>query len=254
MKTIKSCIFSLLMFLATLTVYATVQRDNIVKGNKAYSAGSYSTAVDQYKKVVEAGYESPELYYNIGNSYFKLNDYANAILWYERAKRIDPGNEDIDFNLNVANTKISDKIEPLPELFYKRWLNAVILLFSVDTWATVSIIMFITALLCGVLYLASRVLILRKIGFWFGLGLLFIAGLSMVFAWSGYSFTRNTNEAIVFAPTITVKSSPDEKSTDLFVIHEGTKVRLLDNISGWYEIRIASGSVGWLPATSLEEI
>jgi hypothetical protein len=114
--------------------------------------------------------------------------------------------------------------------------------------------MFIIGLLCGILYLASRVLILRKIGFWFGLGLLFMSGLAMTFAWSGYSFTKSTTEAIIFAPTITVKSSPDEKSTDLFVVHEGTKVRLLDHISGWYEIRIVNGSVGWHPASSLEKI
>lgn len=246
--------FLLIILFGVNAGFASVQRDNIFKGNKAYSTGSYSTAVDLYKTVVNAGYESPELFYNIGNSYFKMNDFANAILWYERAKRIDPSNEDIDFNLNVANTKISDKIEPLPELFYKRWFNALVQLFPVDSWAIMGIIFFIAGLLCGILYLASRVLILRKIGFWLGAALILIAGLSIGFAWSGYSFTKATSEAIVFAPTITVKSSPDEKSTDLFVIHEGTKVRLLDNISGWYEIRIANGSVGWLPANSLEKI
>jgi tetratricopeptide (TPR) repeat protein len=250
----KPYLIILIILLTALTVYPSVQRDNIFKGNKAYSAGSFSTAVELYKKVVDAGYESPELFYNIGNSYFKMNDYPSAILWYERAKRLDPGNEDIDFNLNVANTKISDKIEPLPELFYKRWFNGLVQLFSVDTWATMCLTLFIACLLCGVLYLASRVLILRKIGFWFGFGLLLMAGFSMIFAWSSYSFTKATTEAIVFAPTITVKSSPDEKSTDLFVVHEGTKVRLLDNISGWYEIRIANGSIGWLPASSLEKI
>lgn len=254
MSSLKPYTILLIMLLANLTGYASGQRDNVFKANKAYSDGAYSNAVDLYKKVVDAGYESPELFYNLGNAYFKLNDYANAILWYERAKRIDPGNEDIDFNLNVANTKISDKIEPLPEMFYKRWFNGLVRLFSVDTWAAMCIAMFIAGLICGILYLASRVLVLRKIGFWFGLGLLFFSAISLIFAWSGYSFTKATSEAIVFAPTITVKSSPDEKSTDLFVVHEGTKVRLLDNISGWYEIRIANGSVGWLPATSLEKI
>jgi tetratricopeptide (TPR) repeat protein len=244
----------LLLLCTTLSGYPVSQRDYIFKGNKAYSAGSYSTAVEMYKKVTDAGFESPELFYNIGNAYFKMNDFASAILWYERAKRIDPANEDIDFNLNVANTKISDKIEPLPELFYKRWFNALIQFFSVDVWASICVVLFIAGLLCGILYLSSRVLVLRKIGFWLGFGLLAMAGLSFVFSWSSYSFTKATTEAIVFAPTITVKSSPDDKSTDLFVVHEGTKVRLLDNISGWYEIRIANGSVGWLPATSLEKI
>jgi hypothetical protein len=183
-----------------------------------------------------------------------MNEYSRAILWYERAKRLDPGDEDINYNLNVANTKISDKIEPLPELFYKRWYNGLVQAFSIDTWARILVFLFLAGLLCLILYLTSRVLILRKIGFWSALVMFFLSFSALVFAWSGHSFTKSTSEAIVFAPTITVKSSPDEKSTDLFVLHEGAKVRLLDNISGWYEIRIANGSVGWLPNNSLEKI
>ena len=244
----------MILLLATLTGYPSGQTEMVVKANKAYSAGSYSTAADLYNKVAASGYEAPELFYNLGNSYFKMNDYAHAILWYERAKRLDPGNEDIDFNLNVANTKISDKIEPLPVLFYKRWFNGALQFFSVDGWATAGIIFLIGGLLAGVLYLASRFLILRKIGFWSASGLLFLSLISLLMAWSSYSFTKSTAEAIVFAPTITVKSSPDDKSTDLFVVHEGTKVRVMDVINGWYEIRIANGSVGWLPLSSLEKI
>jgi len=254
MTGIKHFLVFLLMLSVTITGYATMQRDNVLKGNKAYSAGTYSVAAEHYKKVVDAGYESSELYYNLGNTYFKLNDYASAILWYERAKRLDPGNEDIDFNLNVANTKISDKIEPLPELFYKRWFNDLVHVFSVDTWAMMCVCMFITGLFGLVLYMASRVMVLRKIGFWTALVVFSLTIITMVLAWNGYNFTKSASEAIVFAPTITVKSSPDDKSTDLFVLHEGTKVRLLDDISGWYEIRIANGSVGWLPNNSLEKI
>ncbi|MCX6268191.1 MAG: tetratricopeptide repeat protein [Bacteroidetes bacterium] len=243
-----------IFFCLSHAAFSTAEQLNLAKANKAYSAGSYSVALDLYNKVVEAGYESPELFYNTGNAYFKLNDYAHAILWYERARQLDPGNEDVNFNLNVANTKISDKIEPLPELFYKRWFNGFVQALSVDTWALISVCLFIAGLSGLVLYLASRVLILRKLGFWCALGMFFLSLFMFVFAWYGYSFTKSTHEAIIFAPTITVKSSPDEKSTDLFVLHEGAKVRLLDNISGWYEIRIASGSVGWLPKNSLEEI
>jgi tetratricopeptide (TPR) repeat protein len=244
----------IMFLLCTLTGFSSGQQDNIIKANKAYSSGSYTAALELYTKVVSAGYESPELFYNLGNTCFKMNDYAHAILWYERAKRLDPGNEDIDFNLNVANTKISDKIEPLPELFYKRWFNSVLRLFSVDMWAGIGIAMFIAGLLGAVLYLVSHILILRKAGFWSAAVLLLLAFLSLFFAWSSNSFTKAATEAVVFAPTITVKSSPDDKSTDLFVVHEGTKVRVLDNINGWYEIRIANGSVGWLPVTSLEKI
>ncbi|MEI7662227.1 MAG: tetratricopeptide repeat protein [Bacteroidota bacterium] len=250
----KYFIATLLLLITSLTGYSLGQMENIIKANKAYSAGSFTTAADLYNKVVTAGYEAPELFYNLGNTYFKMNDYSHAILWYERAKRLDPGNEDIDFNLNVANTKISDKIEPLPELFYKRWFNAMVQLFSVDSWATFGILFFIAGLLGGVLYMASHILILRKAGFWSAFGFIFLSVFTLMMAWSSFSFTKSTAQAIVFAPTITVKSSPDEKSTDLFVVHEGTKVRLIDNINGWFEIKIANGSVGWLPVSSLEKI
>jgi len=250
----KSLLFAILLFLISTGLMASPQQVYFLKANKAYSEGAFTTAAELYQKVVAFGYESPELYYNLGNSYFKLNDFAGAILWYERAKRIDPGNEDIHFNLKVANNKIADKIEPLPELFYKRWYNNIVQLFSVDAWAISGIVLLVFALGLGSVYLVSRALIFRKIGFWAGNILLILALLSFLFTWSGYLALRSTNQAIVFSPTITVKSSPDEKSTDLFVVHEGTKVRLLDNISGWYEIKIANGSVGWLPATALEKI
>jgi tetratricopeptide (TPR) repeat protein len=243
----------LLLGIMAVAVHASGE-DDIVKANKAYSAGSFAVAAETYRKVAEAGYEAPELFYNLGNSYFKMNDFPHAILWYERARRLDPGNEDISFNLNVASTKISDKIEPLPELFYKKWFGAIIQLFSVDTWARIGICLFIGSLLCGLIYIVSRVLFLRKLGFWLASGMFILSVVTLSLAWSGYSVSKSTAEAIIFAPTITVKSSPDDKGTDLFVVHEGTKVRLLDNISGWYEIRIANGSVGWLPESSLEKI
>jgi len=225
-----------------------------MSGNKAYGNGSFTEAVDLYKKVVMLGYESPELYYNLGNAYFKLNDYPNAILWYERAKRLDPGDEDIDFNLKVTNNKIPDQIEPLPELFYKRWFRNLIDLFPADRWAGMGIILFVLALISGTFYLISRVLIFRKIGFWAGSVLLLFSVLTILFAWSGYTSVKNTREAIIFTPTITIKSSPDEKSVDLFVLHEGTKVQIKDKIGAWYEIRIANGSVGWIPLNAVETI
>ena len=226
----------------------------VAKANKAYVAGAFESAVASYLKVTETGYGSPELYYNLGNAYFKMNNYPKAVLWYERARRLDPSSEDINYNLSVANTKISDKIEPLPELFLKRWYRNFLLIFPLDIWAMICVLAFIAGLSGMVLYIVSRVLILRKIGFWSGTVLLLVAVISLALSWNVYSLSRSTSEAIVFSPTITVKSSPDDKSTDLFVLHEGTKVTLLDNISGWYEIRIANGSVGWLPVNSLEKI
>jgi tetratricopeptide (TPR) repeat protein len=226
----------------------------IAKANKAYSDGYYANAVELYKGVIAGGYESVELYYNLGNACFKLNDFAAAILFYEKARKLDPGNEDVNFNLRIANTKITDKIETVPELFYKRWYKSLIESFSVDKWARIGLVSLFLGLIAGLLYVISRHLFIRKAGFWVGIVLIFLSLTFFLFALQGYDAVKNRKSAIIFAPTVTIKSSPDEKSVDLFVLHEGAKVELMENIGGWYEIRIANGSVGWLPASSVEGI
>ncbi|MBE0647442.1 MAG: tetratricopeptide repeat protein [Bacteroidales bacterium] len=244
----------LMLVLFSSSLSAQDSQKLVADANQAYSDGIYTDAVTLYKQVIGQGYEAPELYYNLGNAYFKLNEMPQAILWYERAHRLDPGNEDISFNLNVANNKIADKIDPLPQLFYIRWYQAVVTLFPVNAWAVQTIVFFALTLTCITLYFSSRRLFLRKAGFWAGMLFIFLTLFTLLFSVSGYQSTKNLHEAIVFDPTITVKSSPDEKSIDLFVLHEGTKVQLLDKIGDWYEVRIASGSVGWLPAGALEEV
>jgi tetratricopeptide (TPR) repeat protein len=226
----------------------------VAKANKAYSDGLYAEASDLYKKVASAGYESPELFYNLGNTCYKLNDYPGAILWYERAKRLDPGNEDITFNLSVANSKIADKIEPVPEMFYRRWYFSLVNRFPADSWAWISVILFLTTLASASLYLITRRLFLRKTGFWAAAAVLILFLCTLGFALSAADQSRNVREAVIFTPSVTVKSSPDEKSVDLFVLHEGTKVRIMDQIGTWYEIKIANGSVGWLPDGFMEQI
>lgn len=226
----------------------------VEKANRAYSDGLYAEAAELYEKVAESGYQAPGLYYNLGNSLFKLNNYPGAVLWYERAKRLDPGNEDITFNLNVANSKISDKIEPVPEMFYRKWYFNLINRFAADGWAWISVICFLAAFSFASLYLVAARLFLRKAGFWSGAVFLVLFLFAMLFAYSAHDQANNIEEAIIFTPTVTVKSSPDDKSVDLFVLHEGTKVRIMDQIGSWYEIRIANGSVGWLPSTVMERI
>lgn len=235
-------------------VQANNFQELVLKANKAYSTGDFTKAAELYKSVVDAGYESADLYYNLGNAFFKQQDYPNAILFYERARKLDPANEDIDFNLNVANTKISDKIEPVPELFYKRWFKGLVLLFPVDSWALLAVLLLGSAVAGFIFYLVTRILLVRKIGFWAGIFLTVLSLLCLLFSWSGNRYLSSTEAGIIFTPTVTVKSSPDDNSTDLFVVHEGTKVLLLDNINGWYEIKIANGSVGWLPNSTLVKI
>ena len=226
----------------------------VAQSNKAYNEGLYAEAAKLYEQVAATGYESPELYYNTGNARFKLNDFPGAILWYERARRLDPGNEDILFNLNVANSKIADKIEPVPEMFYRRWYFTLVDRLSADGWAWASVSCFLAAFAMAVLYLLASRMFLRKAGFWSAGVFLVLFLFGLVFSFSANEKAYNTEEAIIFTPTVTVKSSPDEKSIDLFVLHEGTKVRIMDRIGEWYEVRIANGSVGWLLSSTMERI
>jgi tetratricopeptide (TPR) repeat protein len=242
------------LFFLSIWLFAVDNQTIIAQANKAYSEGMYNNALDMYKQVLKSGYESADLYYNIGNASYKVNDFTSAILYYEKAIKLDPGNADYAFNLKIANGKISDKIEPIPELFYRRWYHSLVTQFSADTWAKAGVVIFVLSLLFGALYFISRVLFIRKIGFWTGIILLVITFFSLLFAYQNYSKLQSQDEAIIFAPTVTIKSSPDEKSIDLFVLHEGTKVQLIDHIGTWYEIRIANGSVGWLPLASIERI
>ena len=207
-----------------------------------------------YKSIIAAGYESVDLYYNLGNACYKQNDISSAILYYEKAHKLDPGNEDVNFNLKIANTKITDKIEAIPELFYKRWYRKLIESYSVDKWSKTGVVLLCLGLFAGLFYFVSRTLIIRKAGFWLGFVFILISLFSFLFAWQSYNNIMHRKEAIIFAPTVTIKSSPDEKSVDLFVLHEGAKVELIDNIGTWYEIRIANGSVGWLYESAIERI
>jgi tetratricopeptide (TPR) repeat protein len=226
----------------------------IKQANKDYSAGEYNKAISGYEKVISQGYTAAELYYNLGNAYFKINDYPSAILFYEKACKLKPNDDYIETNLKIANSKIIDKIEPIPHLFYKRWWLSAQNRFTLNGWAVCIIITSVLFCLFAGIYLVSAKLIFRKTAFWSAILLLFVTLLSFTLAFQRYNSIRNQQEGIVFSPTITVKSSPDANSTDVFVIHEGTKVVITDRLDSWVEIKIANGNVGWIQKELLKTI
>jgi tetratricopeptide (TPR) repeat protein len=233
----------------------TEQIDSLVlQADKAYNESRFEESIELYLQVVEMDYESADLYYNIGNSYFKLNKIPYAVLYYEKAKKLDPGNEDIEFNLNLANSRVIDKIEAIPELFYVTWWKNIRNLLDTDGWAKAGIIAFILFWIVALVFFFAKSILLRKASFWSGIiTILIAAGSFTMAAQSHHSLTRQ-KEAVIFTPTLTVKSSPNENSVDLFVIHEGTKVRITDNVEGWSEIVIANGSKGWVKDNSFKII
>lgn len=243
-----------ILTLAINSVFSTEIDSLFTKANDAYNNEMYTDAIDNYLKIFDAGYESDVLYFNLGNACFKLGDISSAILYYEKAKKLNPNDDDINFNLSVANTKIVDKIEPVPELFFKQWWRSIYNLFDANTWAKISVGGFILFFILLAFYLLSKLLIIRKTAFYTGVIILFLTIFTFVIASQKYNVSKNQNEAIVFTPTITVKSSPNPNSVDLFVIHEGSKVSIIEQVGNWCEIKIANGSVGWLPAEALRNI
>lgn len=247
----------ILNFILILALSITIAKGNdelFRQANEEYKNKAWDKAITDYGKLLSSGQESAIVYYNLGNAWFKKNDLPNAILYYEKARKLNPGDADIQFNLSVVNARIVDKIDVLPELFYKRWWKETRSFFTADGWAItalISLTLFFTLL---TIYLVMRSSLLRKTAFFTALLVLLIFVLSMVFSSQSYNLIINQREAIVFDPAVPVKSSPDETSTDLFILHEGTKVKILDNVGDWYRVVIASGSDGWVTSTSLKVI
>jgi len=243
-----------ILILVSLSGAAQDRGDIDARARKAYNAGMYQQSIEAYESILASGQESFVLYYNLGNAYFRANDIPSAILFYEKALKLEPNHPDIRHNIMIANTKITDKVELVPELFYKRWWRSFLDSFDLDTVATLLIIFLGVTLLFTGLYLSARTLNIRKFSFWAGAAAAVLLILAIVAAQQKERLMKNHQEAVVFTPTVTVKSSPDFGSKDLFVIHEGLKVTLLDKIGEWQEIKIANGSIGWLLISDIRNI
>lgn len=236
-----------------ISMFANTQQ-TIAVANEAYNQGLYDSALNTYHQVIDQGLESGELYYNIGNAYYKNNDVASAILYYEKARKLLPNDENIEYNLSIANSMIVDKIENVPELFYKEWWNFFYNFMGADAWAIFALISFALLVFTIGSFIISNKRSHRKISFYIS-GIFFLVTVTTsTLAYQKYYYNIEHKEAIVFDLSITVKSSPTQNAVDLFVIHEGTKVRIIDKIDNWVEIRIKNGSVGWLPEKSIKEI
>ena len=239
----------IILSLAALTMKAQTQNEQwFEQANATYNAGNYDSAMMFYEQILATDVESVPLYYNMGNAYYKMREYPMAIYCYEKALKLDPSNDDVRTNLEIANLAIVDKIEPVPQSFIVKGWNGLKHKLSGDEWAYVSIGTFALLLVAVYLFLRARRTAWRKLGFFGGIVVFIVLALSVLFAAQLKHAVSKQDHAIVMTPTVTVKSSPNEASVDLFVLHEGTKVTLLDEADGWNKIRIANGSVGWLQA------
>ncbi|VAW26749.1 hypothetical protein MNBD_BACTEROID07-1704 [hydrothermal vent metagenome] len=254
MKRIEKYIFLLMLVAVSLHALAFSPDSLMNRANRAYDQQQYDSAIIMYQRVLKQGLVSPTLYFNLGDAYYRKKDMPSAILYFEKAKKLDPNNADIQYNLNLANTMIPDKIEKIPVMFLKRWWNYFYDLFDANTWAILSLVSLAFLVLFIGIFILSRGRNIRKISFFIGLLLLLASVAAFGLASQKAYYMRHHNEAIIFTPTITAKSSPTPNSVDLFVIHQGTKVRLLDEVDGWEKIKLQNGSIGWLPKQSMKKI
>lgn len=224
------------------------------KANKAYQIKNYSEATSLYLSIYKSGTTSFEMCYNLGNSYYKQNEFAQAIIWYERAKRLDVNNEDVNFNLNIARTKIADKIEPVPTIFLVDWWWNFVFLFNVNIWAIVTLSFFLITLLLIVWFLFSNSISTRKWALYLSFSIFSLFLITSLAAWSHRNYVLDTHSLIIIEPSCNVISSPDENSALLFVIHEGSKVRKTDQVGEWLEIKLDNGTKGWVRNEEVEVI
>jgi tetratricopeptide (TPR) repeat protein len=222
--------------------------------NKLYQDGRYEDAILAYESVINSGYESATLYYNLGNSYFRSNKLGNARLYYEKALKLNPDDEDAQANIQYLEGLLSDRFEEVPIIFYKKWINSIYISLSSNQWAYISMILFVISILSVSVYLLLRNTLLRKTGFYSGLLFLLLSILSLTASWKQYQQIKKPDSAVVIDLSVNVKSAPRETGTGLFVLHEGAKVWLEDKTSGWQEIRLSDGRKGWLPVESIQSI
>lgn len=224
-------------------------------GVQAYTDGKFSDASAAWTSIEESGQKSAKLYYNLGNAWFKQGNYPKAILNYERALRLDPSYSDARYNLEFTSNFVQDKIEPVPEFILKSVARKVCYVMGSNAWAVIFLVLLAAALVMGLLFLLGSSVGKRRAGFYCGIVLLLLSAGALSFSIWQKSDSVKTDTAIVMSPVSSVKSSPSSGSSkDLFVIHEGTKVTILDEVGSWKNIALADGRQGWIPASDIEII
>lgn len=224
-------------------------------GVEAYGEGRWSDALSQWQSICDEGLESPDLYCNIGDAWFKMNELGEAVLAYERALKLDPSNSAARYNLDFVNARIQDKIEAVPEFFLKQWSRRMCWLLPSGTWAILGLILFAAVMACLLGFLLSSRSSVRKSCFISGIVLLVLSASSTAFAFRQRSDYLKTDSAIVMKPVSSAKSSPGSSSVvDLFILHEGTKVTIVDRVGDWTNIELSDGRQGWVLSSDLEII
>ncbi|WP_256004397.1 SH3 domain-containing protein [Pedobacter deserti] len=249
-----------LLYLVLLLAYpffsnGQLDADSLFKaGNKQYGKQQFSAAAQSYQRLADAGYLSADLYMNLGNAYYKLDEIPKAILYYEKAYKLSPGDAEIEHNLYLANARVKDRITPVPEFFLYTWYKRVVFAASADAFAVWTVLCVLTGFALLLVYLFASRIELRKGGFYGGIALVLVGIIFFSLAGAQSAALNAGRHAIVFKGVVNIKAAPAESQKTLFVIHEGTKVKIKGEDGDWIHVELANGNAGWMLRNSVEQI
>ena len=252
----KKHLLKILSVFIFITSFAFAQDINSLrqKGNEYYKNGQFQSAIDEYNKLVKQGYEGASLYYNLGNAHYRLGKVGYAILYYEKALKFSPNDEDVKHNLALSKLNLKDKVDSLPPFFIFTWWEGLLAAFSVSGWTIIAYIFFILLLIAVLAYFFAKSSTQQRVSFFSGAGFLALFAITIVMLFVKMNKEYKVKDGIIVDTVVTSKYSPDATSKDNFVIHEGLKVRLEDRVDNWVKIRLDDGKVGWIMKHSVGEI
>ena len=244
----------IILFFSILKIGAQSPDERYEQAGELYSSGDYPGSAAIYRQLYEEGYRSGDLLYNAGNAFYRSGDNATAILFYERAKLLSPADEDIDYNLQIARSRITDRFETVPRLFFARWFDFLALLASTNVWAVTALVLFIASLISAVFFLTRARARGRLIPFWIAVISLVFSALLALLSIRNNSIVNNNRNAIITCSIVTGRSAPGENASELFVIHSGTKVGVEQELGDYSEVMLPDGNRGWVSGDCLEKI
>lgn len=234
-----------------ITLGYTQNSELFDKATEFYNQGEYSKAIENYEQIIDNGEHSAELYFNLGNCHYKLNHIGPSIYYYEKALLLKPNDAEISNNLKYAQNMRLDAVEEMPRPVLARIYDGVVNIFSSDQWAYLAVALIMVFVLCYLAYYFLRIASQKRFAFITSILALVLGFTSVVMAYLHYQDSKNDNPAIVYSKEVKITSEPNTNSEAVFILHEGTKVNIMEGLNGWRKIRIADGQTGW---TKIENI
>jgi tetratricopeptide (TPR) repeat protein len=253
LKVFVLCLLFLAVFPAS-RAFASEAATLMEKGNEYYQNKDYNNAIDMYQKIIEMGYESAPLYYNLGNAYYREGKLGYSILYYEKALKLAPGDDDAQHNLAIANSKTIDKIDTLPQFFLFQWWESFLALFNLTGWTCLAYAFYIILLISIGLYFFLKKPKLQRYSFFTGFTSIILLAIAIIIVVVKYNREVNIKNGIIVESVVNAKLSPDSTASDAFIIHEGLKVSEEDRVDNWIQIKLQDGKEGWIPQEAIKRI